>query len=991
MCSRRWKRYLQRYPDTDMQPIVAKLLVKQKQTFADADKATAFKALRNGDVQAADARFTKVLSQSPNDPNATVGLAYVRLDEKRFNDALSLFERARTLAPQRQDAREGYDSARFSLAMERGAEAQLQPEAAIAAYQEALAIRPSDNGALLGIANALVREKNFAGAEMRFQQVLSQDPNNADAMAGLGFVRLNEGRFNDATNLLSEAHKLDPMRADVDQGYHNARFWGIMKQADAALSQNRAKDAVAAYQQALLLSPNDKDALIGLANASERMGDYATAAKTYSRLTVAYPNDDANWLALIHAQVSARTPQEAIATSVRIPPAVKQGMQTRSDYLSEMALVYYEAKQPGEGDQFLRRALASAGTSDSEDALSVRLQIAGAFLNQGKTGSAIDIFVQATRSHPNNPSGWEGLVGAYTRLGDFSEAIAAVRSMPQASYNAAVKDTGFLNSVALLYSTRGQCVQAEDFLYRSLALDRADGRVPAESTQLQLADIRMREHDYGQAASLYSQIIAKNSNSADAWRGYLVSLHQQRTDRTLVAEIPRVPRAVRAQLETDPSFLVLEASAYSSSGRNQDALPLLEQARARYTAKRRLAPAILEIQTAWTMLSVSTDDPSLGDLLTSDKRRTDFNANQRAAIEEIDSSWSVRRAEIAFDSKPELAFSILADAGLEYPADRNIHVAMASLYLKRHDKQKALETFQSWGMAGAQAEDYGMAAGAALSAHKYELADEFLKRGLQRFPTDPELMHMTARQDIARGNYEEGERELQSALLAVHEQDTPTPPTRTMPPPDIEPNASPYADSASGATGSMQVASSCKPESAPGTNEARIRPIGLVLYFSHAQDADAQEDVGQQAPSQQQGDPQSQPPPPGSQQAQPQPQPSQSQTGQPQGQQQQMEDEVEAVKNRNTPVITLGGVGTERLGDPGIDQLIIGDTLLGGAYTASNEVRLGLEVHGVHASSGTPDGSSTQRFGTLPAGRFSANSRRPATPASRNCRRKPSE
>lgn len=81
-----------------------------------------------------------------------------------------------------------------------------------------------------------------------------------------------------------------------------------------------------------------------------------------------------------------------------------------------------------------------------------------------------------------------------------------------------------------------------------------------------------------------------------------------------------------------------------------------------------------------------------------------------------------------------------------------------------------------------------------------------------------------------------------------------------------------------------------------------------------------------------------------------------------------MEDEVEAVENRNTPLTTFGGVGTGRIGDPGIDQLIIGDSLLGSAYTATNRVRLGIEAHGVYAYSGTPDGSSTLMFGTLPAG-----------------------
>jgi hypothetical protein len=81
-----------------------------------------------------------------------------------------------------------------------------------------------------------------------------------------------------------------------------------------------------------------------------------------------------------------------------------------------------------------------------------------------------------------------------------------------------------------------------------------------------------------------------------------------------------------------------------------------------------------------------------------------------------------------------------------------------------------------------------------------------------------------------------------------------------------------------------------------------------------------------------------------------------------------MEDEVEVVDNRNTPLINTGAIGTGRVGDPGFDRLIIDDNLLGGAYTASNKVRLGIEGHGVYAYSGTPDGSSTLMFGTLPAG-----------------------
>lgn len=943
--------YLQRYPDQELQPYVAALRDKQQQNIVDADREEGFKALRGQNIEAAAEKFTAVLRQSPNDVNAMVGLGYVRLDEKQFSEAQSLFDHARALAPQRQDARDGYTSASFWLAMQRGAAAQQrkQSESAILAYQEALTLRPSDQGALLGLANALLNQHKFAEAETSFQRVLSQSPNNSEALAGLGFLRLNQGRFDEAAKLFAQAHRLEPSRADVSQGYRNAKFWGVLQQAATALNHDEAKQAVAAYQQALLLNPKDKDALHGLANALVRAGDYAGASRTYMQLTVAYPADESNWLGLIQAQIRANDPTAALATSKRIPPTVKLRIEQRSDFYSELALIYYKTSQTAAGDQALQRALQLANTSDSADALSTRLQLAGAFLDQGKTGAAIEIYRQATRSHPDDPSGWEALVGAYIRGRDFSDAAITVRSMPQSSWEAALKNAGFLNSVALIDSARGDCSEAEQVLRRSLSLDRTTGRLPSEGTELQLADVLMRQRLYDNAENVYYDIVTRHADSADAWRGYLAVLHRRRADRTLVAEVPHIPAPVREKLEADPTFLILEASAYSTVGRNQDALPLLMKARARYTARRALIPVNLDIQTAWTMLAVSPEDRDLNELLQGVRNRTGLTSTQREAIQELWSLWSVRRAEGLFDKKPELALSILNEAAQQYPGDRNVHVALASLYLKRHDKQKAIEVFQTWNMAGAQAGDYGMAVGAALSEHKNELANRFLQQGLQQFPTDPGLMHIKARQDIARGDYDAGERELQTALVTLRDEGSSAPRAQAVVSASDQDSTPPLGPQDISAPGSdSQSVAPCRPPSSAGTlGEAGIRPIVLTLLVPHAQNLQ-QTQQGQAAGNQLTSVV-----------------PAQEQKQQ---QQQQMQDEVEAVEDRNTPLMDFGGLGRGRLGDPGIDQLIVGESVLGGFYTASNQVRLGIEANGVYADSGTPDGSSKLKYGTLPAG-----------------------
>src|SRR5262249_51032805 len=303
---------------------------------------------------------------------------FVRLNQKRFSDALTLFERARALAPQRADLREGYETAKFWLAMQRGSAAlqQGRPDSAIAAYQEALVLHPQDEGALLALGQAMVRARRYGEAETEFTQVLRRSPGNVDAMAGLGFIRLDQKRFDEAQKLLGDALKLAPGRKDINEGYRNAKYWGVMKRGSDALAQNRGADAVSPYQEALAVHPGAADALLGLAESSERNGSYADAVKAYNQYTAANPGEMRGWLGLLRAQLAANDASAALATAGRIPAATKQQMENRPDYLSEMALAYYNSNRSAEGDESLRRGLEAANIADTPDALNVRLQVA---------------------------------------------------------------------------------------------------------------------------------------------------------------------------------------------------------------------------------------------------------------------------------------------------------------------------------------------------------------------------------------------------------------------------------------------------------------------------------------------------------------------------------------------------------------------------------------------------------------------------------------
>src|SRR5262249_11718777 len=274
-------------PDPELQAIQKSLEVKQEHLAEEQSMAKGFQALRGQDLTTAEAKFEDVLRRSPNDPNAVAGMAFVRLNQKRFDEAASLFDKARTLAPNRTDSREGYQTAKFWSLMEQGsgALARGQNEAAIAAYQAALALKQGDEQAMLGIAQAEVHEKRYPEAEARFQQVLNQSPNNIDAILGVAFIRVDQKRFDEAVSLFEKARQLVPNQPQVEQAYTNAKYWSLMQHAQAAVTENRPDAAIANYQQALAIRPGDVNALRGLAGAAERSGKSTEAQQAYGTLS----------------------------------------------------------------------------------------------------------------------------------------------------------------------------------------------------------------------------------------------------------------------------------------------------------------------------------------------------------------------------------------------------------------------------------------------------------------------------------------------------------------------------------------------------------------------------------------------------------------------------------------------------------------------------------------------------------------------------------
>ena len=62
----------------------------------------------------------------------------------------------------------------------------------------------------------------------------------------------------------------------------------------------------------------------------------------------------------MRVQILGKDPKSAIQTAERIPLSVKPQIETRPDYLSQLALAYYSTKRTDEGNRMLDRAMSAA-------------------------------------------------------------------------------------------------------------------------------------------------------------------------------------------------------------------------------------------------------------------------------------------------------------------------------------------------------------------------------------------------------------------------------------------------------------------------------------------------------------------------------------------------------------------------------------------------------------------------------------------------------
>ncbi len=255
---------------------------------------------RNGDLEAAEAVYRRLLRDDPDDPGALHYLGLLRFQQDRLEEAGELI--ARSLQHDGANANAWSDLG--TVRVRAGA-----PEDALEPFSRALAIAPAHPDALNNAAQALRKLRRFGEARPLLERLVALKPASAPARYAL---------------------------ADVQH-----------KTSDLA-------GAIETYQKALRLDPEDRRTRLGLGDACESMGRFKQARMQYLSVLRREPDSPlalARLLQLREGDLDAKWVGKA--QSLADDPDVPEDGRIRLN----VALGYYHDRQHDYDEAFRRLQL----------------------------------------------------------------------------------------------------------------------------------------------------------------------------------------------------------------------------------------------------------------------------------------------------------------------------------------------------------------------------------------------------------------------------------------------------------------------------------------------------------------------------------------------------------------------------------------------------------------------------------------------------------
>jgi tetratricopeptide (TPR) repeat protein len=781
-----------------------------------------------------------------------------------------------------------------------------------------------------------------------------------------------------------------------------------MKDATDAFSANDNTGAVTAYRMAVTMRPASPDALQGLAGALMKSGDAAGAAPVLEKLLELQPSSEFGWKQLVSARFDAGGAEQALATSRRIPQAVRDTLGRDVEHLALLAAAYANLGQMAESKKFLSDAVELANSRGVRLTAPLELRFAGLFLRHKHARAAATVFERVTQSTPSSIEAWEGLLAALVEDGQPARAQRAAKKAPADAYEAGLRRPGFLRSLASIYLALDNAEEAEHFLQLYLRHAPDPDAPDAVDARLQLAQLWLARKQPEKAGELLRPLSVSHPENTGVRKALVAALHHAGRDREALQEDIRLPAAVSVETRSDPDYVALLAACENDIGNHREAMSLVRRAIGLLQQQRRPVPAALEIQFAWLLLETQGDQHELYSVLQRSGARPDLRPGDVASLGQIWASWAFRRSEAAMAAGDRVqAVAILHGAVRMLPRDTSLRSALAGALLDNGERKKALRVYTEWGLTGATVADFSGAISAATDEGDDKLATLWLELARKRWPDNPQLLVLAGRRAAAARNYRDAERYWRAALVSMPNDGglgqagpsnpfgNETNPAETMRDLLLGPGTAPKAPARS----DVPIPSlSPAPKVPSGTNapvlrEQVSRPIDVwrprIEFVSQnlpQRDPDAPrvlprfEDFSQPIPDS------VSPSAPGlTRRAAPHADDRDSVLPVPPGLapgtgtfldretrrtslRDELETQLQSIEARDTPFLGTGGSIRGRSGEDGFEKLILQEAEMEASTVIAGRIRLAAIARPTYLDAGTPDGQSSRRFGLLPSG-----------------------
>jgi tetratricopeptide (TPR) repeat protein len=239
--------------DVDAHKLLGRIYLRQ---LSDASNAVSSSSPSGNVLDLAIAEFEKIVSLTPKsvEDRMVLGQLYtVKHDPKKAEDQ---FKTAQAIEPESEEVvlnlarlyAESNDlehsikvieavpvadrTPKMEFALGAAYDQQKRPKDAIAAYQRAADLDPSDVHSIDALGQALLNDNQLDEALKQFKLLSDADPEDADALVHIGDIQRRQGKYEDALATIRKARKIKP--ESLEAGFNEGMILDVLGRFDEA-------------------------------------------------------------------------------------------------------------------------------------------------------------------------------------------------------------------------------------------------------------------------------------------------------------------------------------------------------------------------------------------------------------------------------------------------------------------------------------------------------------------------------------------------------------------------------------------------------------------------------------------------------------------------------------------------------------------------------------------------------------------------------------